>query len=191
LVAPEHGEPPFASNPRGATLASRKLRNRRSRALRAGCSDYRRRSRETRVPTRSRERRDTALTTRGLGLGDLDRRRRLGGLCQERRDVLAKCAVGRVNGRAVLSGLRLDVRVRASAHGVALELRVRHHHEWWEDDLQERGESPEEARQAGRSPHGENDIGSPGRTPPDEQGHSRYSVTRARRSGAGPTCGGQ
>jgi len=68
-------------------------------------------------------------------------------------DVLTQRAIRRVDANAVRRGRRLDVRVGARARGISLEARVGDGHHRRHQELQKRGHAPQQARQAGRSPH--------------------------------------
>jgi len=97
--------------------------------------------------------RSTEGDRRHLRPSGAQRWRRLLRLGQRGREVLAERAVGRMRANAVRSGRRLDVRIRARAHGLALEPRIGDGHRRWQRELQESGYPPQDAREARRSEH--------------------------------------
>ena len=116
---------------------------------------------------------------------DVHRRRGLRGLRERRRQVLAERAVRSMDADAILASVRLDVRVRASRHRVALEARVGDGNHRRQQELQQDGDSRERPRQASRSTHGVNIIGSerlPPRGPPFETAVTRRSTRGGERA---------
>ena len=95
----------------------------------------------------------TECERRHLGPSGAQWGRRLLRFGQRGREVLAERADGRMCANAVRSGRRLDVRIRARAHGLALEPRIGDGHRRWQRELQESGYPPQDAREARRSEH--------------------------------------
>ena len=83
----------------------------------------------------------------------VQRRRRLGRFDHWRRQMLAERAVWLVSTRAVLASCRLDVRIGARAHSVALGLRVRDGYESRQQELQQDRDLPQRSHEARRSAH--------------------------------------
>ena len=110
-------------------------------------------------PWKSRARRarlepcSTERDRRHLGSSSAQRRRRLFRLGQWSREVLTERALRRMRASAVRSGRRLDVRIRARAHGIALEPRIGDGHDRRQHQLQESSYPPQDAREARRSEH--------------------------------------